>query len=164
MPKNGDYYHIDLTPRSILCFKVLTHTLTQTYVRNKKNNRRTDTLDMQLKICATFSREISINKHFSLLFFFFLFISYPHLNVPFPGYVCTELPRTKPKIADINNTKYRVGDALYGNCTSYNSKPAANLTWLINNVTVSVFVHCSRVSFISSFFCPRNKCLRKQIY
>uniref|UniRef100_A0A336LJ37 CSON004135 protein n=1 Tax=Culicoides sonorensis TaxID=179676 RepID=A0A336LJ37_CULSO len=47
-----------------------------------------------------------------------------------------ELPRTKPKIADINNTKYRVGDALYGNCTSFNSRPAANLTWLINNITI----------------------------
>lgn len=49
-----------------------------------------------------------------------------------------ELPRGKPKIADINNTKYRVGDILYGNCTSFNSRPAANLTWLINNKTVSM--------------------------
>lgn len=54
-----------------------------------------------------------------------------------------ELPRGKPKIADINNTKYRVGDILYGNCTSFNSRPAANLTWLINNKTVSMVLVCT---------------------
>lgn len=88
---------------------------------------------MQLKLCYFPKKKISINKHF-LSFCFFSF-KFAIISGEY-----TELPRTKPKIADINNTKYRVGDALYGNCTSYNSRPAANLTWLINNVTVSVFV------------------------
>nr|XP_022917125.1 fasciclin-3-like isoform X1 [Onthophagus taurus] len=40
-------------------------------------------------------------------------------------------PREDPKITKIN-TKYRLGEALVGQCTSKDSKPAANLTWYIN--------------------------------
>ena len=33
--------------------------------------------------------------------------------------------------------RYKVNDIIRGNCTSKYSRPAANLTWTINDVTVS---------------------------
>lgn len=47
----------------------------------------------------------------------------------------TETPDEKPFIDGIV-TRYRPGDDLKGNCTSQFSKPAANLTWTINDVPV----------------------------
>ncbi|XP_037024568.1 uncharacterized protein LOC119066298 isoform X1 [Bradysia coprophila] len=44
-----------------------------------------------------------------------------------------ELPEQKPTITGIHS-RYRQGDTLQGNCTSHYSKPAANLTWTINDV------------------------------
>ncbi|XP_035708915.1 uncharacterized protein LOC110851365 isoform X1 [Folsomia candida] len=42
-------------------------------------------------------------------------------------------PEKRPEIVIIpNKRRYSVGDILEANCTSYRSKPAANLTWLIN--------------------------------
>ena len=34
--------------------------------------------------------------------------------------------------------EYEPGDFLHLNCTSYESKPAADLAWFINNVEVSL--------------------------
>jgi hypothetical protein len=59
-----------------------------------------------------------------------------------------EVPAFKPKITNINQ-KYRIGEVLNVNCTSENSKPSSNLTWLIDDNVVSIFhfsipcdVHC----------------------
>lgn len=43
-----------------------------------------------------------------------------------------EIPSHTPTISGIK-PKYRLGDTLRGNCTSKDSKPAANLTWYINS-------------------------------
>lgn len=43
-----------------------------------------------------------------------------------------ELPSQMPSIQGLKR-KYRVGDPLRLNCTSGRSKPAANLTWYIND-------------------------------
>lgn len=46
------------------------------------------------------------------------------------------IPMSKPLISGLK-PYYRIGDLLMGNCTSYYSKPAANLTWLVNSHEVS---------------------------
>ncbi|XP_055635641.1 uncharacterized protein LOC129775228 [Toxorhynchites rutilus septentrionalis] len=46
-----------------------------------------------------------------------------------------EPPTDKPSIIGVQ-TRYRPGDILRANCTSLHSKPAANLTWTINDVPV----------------------------
>lgn len=57
----------------------------------------------------------------------------------------SELPHHRPAIVG-TRPKYRVRDSVRANCTSRLSKPAANLTWSINNLPVSKFTH-----FISLF-------------
>ncbi|XP_041674903.1 uncharacterized protein LOC108105196 isoform X2 [Drosophila eugracilis] len=47
-----------------------------------------------------------------------------------------ETPHNAPFIAGIR-PRYRVGDILRGNCTSRHSRPAANLTWTVNNEEVN---------------------------
>lgn len=47
-----------------------------------------------------------------------------------------EPPHNAPLITGIHS-RYRVGDILRGNCTSRHSRPAANLTWTVNNEEVS---------------------------
>lgn len=47
-----------------------------------------------------------------------------------------ETPHNPPFITGIR-ARYRVGDILRGNCTSRHSRPAANLTWTVNNEEVS---------------------------
>lgn len=49
-----------------------------------------------------------------------------------------EIPETKPTIDGLLN-KYRPGDVVRVNCSSEFSKPAANLTWVINDIPVSFF-------------------------
>ncbi|EDW03641.1 GH10395 [Drosophila grimshawi] len=47
-----------------------------------------------------------------------------------------ETPHNAPFINGIR-PRYRVGDILRGNCTSRHSRPAANLTWTVNNEEVN---------------------------
>ncbi|XP_052897128.1 uncharacterized protein LOC128304045 [Anopheles moucheti] len=47
-----------------------------------------------------------------------------------------DVPVTKPLITGIKQF-YRIGDVVLGNCTSYNSKPAANLSWLLDDKKVN---------------------------
>ncbi|XP_044315658.1 uncharacterized protein LOC108046062 isoform X2 [Drosophila rhopaloa] len=47
-----------------------------------------------------------------------------------------ETPHNAPFISGIR-PRYRVGDILRGNCTSRHSRPAANLTWTVNNEEVN---------------------------
>uniref|UniRef100_A0A182Q8G2 Ig-like domain-containing protein n=1 Tax=Anopheles farauti TaxID=69004 RepID=A0A182Q8G2_9DIPT len=47
-----------------------------------------------------------------------------------------DVPVTKPLITGIRQF-YRIGDVVLGNCTSYNSKPAANLTWLLDDKKIN---------------------------
>uniref|UniRef100_A0A182NC03 Ig-like domain-containing protein n=1 Tax=Anopheles dirus TaxID=7168 RepID=A0A182NC03_9DIPT len=47
-----------------------------------------------------------------------------------------DVPVTKPLITGIKQF-YRIGDVVLGNCTSYNSKPAANLTWLLDDKKIN---------------------------
>lgn len=54
--------------------------------------------------------------------------------------VFPEIPDAKPFIDGIV-TRYRPGDELKGNCTSQFSKPAANLTWTVNDVPVCIHSH-----------------------
>lgn len=51
----------------------------------------------------------------------------------------TDLPKQVPVITGIQS-RYTNGDTIQANCTSFNSKPAANLTWLINDVPVGLFL------------------------
>nr|XP_036216047.1 uncharacterized protein LOC106619348 [Bactrocera oleae]XP_036216048.1 uncharacterized protein LOC106619348 [Bactrocera oleae]XP_036216049.1 uncharacterized protein LOC106619348 [Bactrocera oleae]XP_036216050.1 uncharacterized protein LOC106619348 [Bactrocera oleae] len=46
-----------------------------------------------------------------------------------------ELPTQRPIITGVHS-RYRVGDVINGNCSSDFSKPAANLTWWINDMQV----------------------------
>lgn len=46
-----------------------------------------------------------------------------------------EVPEHRPFIVGIR-PRYRVGDSLRANCTSKHSKPAANLTWIVNDLPV----------------------------
>jgi hypothetical protein len=51
-----------------------------------------------------------------------------------------ELPPKQPQISGIKS-RYRPGDTLHGNCSSHGSRPAANLTWIINGHMVSYILH-----------------------
>ena len=57
------------------------------------------------------------------------------------------LPRAAPVIMG-GDKEYAPGDFLHLNCTSYESKPAADLTWYINGVKVSVM----------NLFCGHHLC------
>ncbi|KAJ6649865.1 Cell adhesion molecule 2 [Pseudolycoriella hygida] len=46
-----------------------------------------------------------------------------------------EVPEHRPFIVGIRS-RYRVGDSLRANCTSKHSKPAANLTWIVNDLPI----------------------------
>lgn len=48
-----------------------------------------------------------------------------------------EIPDAKPFIDGIM-TRYRPGDEVKGNCTSQFSKPAANVSWSVNDVPVCI--------------------------
>lgn len=48
-----------------------------------------------------------------------------------------DVPQNKPIITEIK-THYRIGELVRGNCSSQYSKPAANLTWLINDMPVMI--------------------------
>lgn len=64
----------------------------------------------------------------------------------------SDVPENRPIIHGIK-AKYRVGDTLRANCTSKFSKPAANLTWFINDIIVSMtqnIFRCSNFSFLNS--------------
>ncbi|XP_055642208.1 uncharacterized protein LOC129779003 isoform X2 [Toxorhynchites rutilus septentrionalis] len=47
-----------------------------------------------------------------------------------------DIPMSRPHITGLK-PYYQIGDLLIGNCTSYNSKPAANLTWFVNSNEVA---------------------------
>ncbi|TMW40082.1 hypothetical protein DOY81_014838, partial [Sarcophaga bullata] len=51
-----------------------------------------------------------------------------------------EFPTQRPIITGIHS-RYRLGDIINGNCSSDYSKPAANLTWWINDIQYS-FDYC----------------------
>ncbi|XP_059485218.1 uncharacterized protein LOC132202366 [Neocloeon triangulifer] len=42
-----------------------------------------------------------------------------------------DLPPKQPQITNVKS-RYRPGEVLHGNCSSHSSRPAANLTWIIN--------------------------------
>lgn len=48
----------------------------------------------------------------------------------------TEVPVSSPVIHGLK-PRYKVNDIVRGNCTSKYSRPAANLTWTINDIVVS---------------------------
>lgn len=48
----------------------------------------------------------------------------------------TETPNNKPNVFT-TKPRYKAGEKFKANCTSRHSKPAANLTWTINNHEVS---------------------------
>lgn len=60
--------------------------------------------------------------------------------------VIAEIPETKPTIDGIV-ARYRPGDELRGNCSSEFSKPAANLTWTVNDAEVCIHQCASSFSF-----------------
>ena len=49
------------------------------------------------------------------------------------------LPREGPKIIG-GRDRYSVGDIVNVNCTSRDSKPAADLQWLVNGKPVSAYI------------------------
>ena len=51
-------------------------------------------------------------------------------------FVVPDLPDGKPRITGVKE-KYQIGEQLEAMCTSWQSHPAANLTWFINEEPVS---------------------------
>lgn len=60
----------------------------------------------------------------------------PFLSFLFSPLLSTEVPGGPPQIHNIR-AKYKLGEIIRGNCTSRYSRPAANLTWTINDIPVS---------------------------
>lgn len=58
-----------------------------------------------------------------------------------------EVPQGPPAIHGIR-ARYKLGEIIRGNCTSRYSRPAANLTWTINDIQVSI----TKVSIKFQFF------------
>lgn len=58
---------------------------------------------------------------------------------PYSLFLFTEVPHTSPQIQGIRS-RYKIGDIVRGNCTAKYSRPAANLTWTINDVPVSTLL------------------------
>ncbi|KAL7040810.1 hypothetical protein ACKWTF_000529 [Chironomus riparius] len=50
-----------------------------------------------------------------------------------------DVPQSKPIITEIKS-HYRIGELIRGNCSSQYSKPAANLTWLINDMPMALSI------------------------
>jgi hypothetical protein len=50
-----------------------------------------------------------------------------------------DVPQSKPIITEIK-THYRINELIRGNCSSQYSRPAANLTWLLNDMPVSLTI------------------------
>lgn len=65
-----------------------------------------------------------------------------YFNLPF-----AELPKQLPIITGVQ-TRYRHGDMIRGNCTSFNSKPGANLTWHINDKEVCILINVMHSSLL----------------
>lgn len=57
-----------------------------------------------------------------------------------------DVPVNKPVITEIKS-HYRIGELIRGNCTGQYSRPATNLTWLINDKPVSGAVHTSPITW-----------------
>ncbi|EAA14041.5 AGAP009947-PA, partial [Anopheles gambiae str. PEST] len=74
----------------------------------------------------TRSQKIPTKLSFGAIFFVDL-ISVRFLLAHFPSHC--------PTVTGVQ-ARYRPGDILRANCTSHNSKPAANLTWTINDVPI----------------------------
>lgn len=49
-------------------------------------------------------------------------------------FLISEIPLNKPNLIGVDDRKYRPGEIFKGNCSSEDSKPAANLTWTINDI------------------------------
>jgi hypothetical protein len=50
-----------------------------------------------------------------------------------------DLPKELPHI-DLEKVRYNLDEPIYANCTSALSYPAANITWFVNGMQVSIFV------------------------
>lgn len=72
-----------------------------------------------------------------MFFFQYLPILCILLKNTFQMIISVEVPENRPIIHGIKQ-RYQVGDSLRANCTSKNSRPAANLTWTLNDMPVSV--------------------------
>lgn len=74
-----------------------------------------------------------------------------------------EVPEHRPFIVGIR-PRYRVGDSLRGNCTSKHSKPAANLTWIVNDLPVRIFfLELRSVNFCNKMHQTTRLCQTKGI-
>ena len=51
---------------------------------------------------------------------------------------CPDIPADGKPLIDGLLSRYKIGDPVSANCTSEFSKPAANVSWLINDALVSV--------------------------
>ncbi|XP_031619175.1 fasciclin-3 isoform X2 [Contarinia nasturtii] len=56
-----------------------------------------------------------------------------HTEIATEALEVVDTPEHRPIVHGIK-PRYRIGDSLRANCTSKNSKPAANLTWYINDI------------------------------
>lgn len=54
-----------------------------------------------------------------------------------------DVPQSKPIITEIK-THYRIGDLVRGNCSSPYSRPATNLTWLLNDQPVMIKINLKK--------------------
>lgn len=65
-----------------------------------------------------------------------------------------DVPTNKPIITEIK-THYRIGELVRGNCSSQYSRPAANLTWLINDMpvmTIALFAGLLLTQVLIAFY------------
>jgi hypothetical protein len=62
-----------------------------------------------------------------------------------------DVPQNQPVITGIRS-HYRMGEMIRGNCSSQFSRPASNLTWLMNDQPVSRFeLNTSRTQLLNQF-------------
>lgn len=65
------------------------------------------------------------------------------------------MPASQPAIHNIK-ARYRIGDIVRGNCTSKPSRPAANLTWTINDIPVSIYAREENQTPFQALLCTKQ--------
>ena len=61
-----------------------------------------------------------------------------------------DVPLNKPVITEIKS-HYRLGELIRGNCTGQYSRPAPNLTWLVNDKPVCSVNEANPFTFSNEF-------------
>ncbi|GAB0095253.1 uncharacterized protein DMENIID0001_106110 [Sergentomyia squamirostris] len=111
------------TPKEMPTMKIFTIAGIE-IIKSLSNESHITLADVQLVSSGRYSCEVTVDAPS-----FHTFISSADMEV-------VELPHHRPAIVG-TRPKYRIRDSVRANCTSRLSKPAANLTWSINNLPVN---------------------------